>query len=587
MNIPMFSTATPCAQWAHLLAAQPGDLSPDQRAALDDHLATCATCATIRAEYRAMDSSIRALPAPQPLPALPPALLRLWEDEDQQRSKLRERATTATAAATVEPPLPVSLHSNGPRPLTRRHRVGAIFGSLVATLLIGALLGGYFLLVAGHRPAAKSTAPYGPVVDPAGPRPHLGAWRTIILPSGVPDRAAQLAMPGALGGQPTGGATIFQQPAVSGLLYLVAPPIETTPLRIWRSQDAGATWQPLPLPSSISALPSGASAYLYMSAGDPDTVFMWAYAVSPQRVELRLYSSDRGAHWSTFALPSGSDTWNVAAPSAAHGVWYLPVSVASQPAIWISTDHGAHWSAHAYPVTLPTHTIGQPATPSGIFLDLTYARGGLLWAYQHTLWWTPDYGAHWQALGAWGEQPCDALIQGTPDLAALYCMFSNGQQSWQSGTSLSSVALWRSTDHGRTWQPIPAGPDVTPSADDTHAYSYVTSKSVLRDGSLLTLASSRENAAQVAFYTLAPGANVWHEASAPLTPSQGYCAAPQGDLSTPGANGSSYPPAPPECAQPLDITVTSAPNGAQYIYLTHEPYNQITTPTYVAAITWK
>lgn len=338
---------------------------------------------------------------------------------------------------------------------------------------------------------------------------------------------------------------------------------------------------------SISALPSGASVYLYTSAGDPDTVFMWAYATTPQRIEMRLYSNDRGGHWSAFALPPGSDTWNVTAPSAAHDIWYLPVAVAAQPAIWISTDHGAHWSAHAFPVTLPTHTIGQPAAPAGIFLDLSYARGGLLWAYQHILWWTPDYGAHWQALGVWGDQPCDALIQGTPDLSVLYCMFSNGPQPWQSGMSLSSVALWRSTDHGRTWQPIPAGPDVTPPADDTHAYSYVTSKAVLRDGSLLTLAPSRENAAQVAFYSLAPGANVWHEASAPLTPPQGYCAAQQSDPSTPGANGNSYPPAPPECAQPLDITVTSGPNGAQYVYLTHDPYNQITTPVYVAAITWK
>jgi hypothetical protein len=258
-----------------------------------------------------------------------------------------------------------------------------------------------------------------------------------------------------------------------------------------------------------------------------------------------------------------------------------------QPAIWVSTDHGQSWTPHPYPVTLPPRDLAQP-TPAGITLSVQYERGGLLWAYGHTLWWSPDYGVTWRRLGAWGRQPCNALIIGTPDLSALYCLFSNGAQTIDANAPLSSRPIWRSSDRGLTWRPVPSGPDVVPGRGIA-GKQYLSnppwngvSSMLLRDGSLFILAPARENPNMAAFWTLAPGANVWHEASAPLAPPQGYCLA-----ATPAA-GSGFATAPilGECALPLLVTVTAGPGDTQLVYLTHAQNVAITSPAYAATLTW-
>ena len=74
MDHPMY---TPCAQWAEKLAAtHPDDLSPSDRAALDMHIASCPACATVRAEYQAIDALILDLPGVEPMPDLPIWLLQ-------------------------------------------------------------------------------------------------------------------------------------------------------------------------------------------------------------------------------------------------------------------------------------------------------------------------------------------------------------------------------------------------------------------------------------------------------------------------------------------------------------------------------
>jgi hypothetical protein len=72
----------PCARWEPLLAARSMDLSAADRDALDRHVSTCRGCAAVRAEYQRMDALILRLPAPVPLPDLPPRLLREWDQED-------------------------------------------------------------------------------------------------------------------------------------------------------------------------------------------------------------------------------------------------------------------------------------------------------------------------------------------------------------------------------------------------------------------------------------------------------------------------------------------------------------------------
>ncbi len=74
MNHPMI---TACAEWEEKLAAtHPDDLSPSDRAVLDLHVLSCSSCATVRAEYQAIDAFILDFPGARSLPELPTWLLQ-------------------------------------------------------------------------------------------------------------------------------------------------------------------------------------------------------------------------------------------------------------------------------------------------------------------------------------------------------------------------------------------------------------------------------------------------------------------------------------------------------------------------------
>ncbi|HKS70551.1 MAG TPA: zf-HC2 domain-containing protein, partial [Ktedonobacterales bacterium] len=211
-----YTPAVPCAQWADLLAAPEQQLSPAERARLESHLTSCAACAAVRDEYRRMDSQIRALPAPRPLTGPPPALLHMWAREDVQRvAELPFYGASETSGERTQ-----SVQRSPAA--SRRHRAAGPIGALAAVLILGALIGGYYAMLANHSapgPQTSSATPsYGPPVDPPGPRASIGAWRTLALPPGAPDRAQQTAQPGAGTGAPTGGAQVYEQPAVAGLL---------------------------------------------------------------------------------------------------------------------------------------------------------------------------------------------------------------------------------------------------------------------------------------------------------------------------------------------------------------------------------
>ncbi len=146
MNAPM---PQPCAEWRKELAAtHPSDLTPEKRAALAAHLATCPACAAVYTQYQQLDAHIHQLPAPAPLPGLPPKLLALWEAEER-----RELGEDMPAAAqtrekpmrTLQPTNPTPFPS-GPLPPQRRFSrrfvsgLSAVAAALVLVLLTTAVL---------------------------------------------------------------------------------------------------------------------------------------------------------------------------------------------------------------------------------------------------------------------------------------------------------------------------------------------------------------------------------------------------------------------------------------------------------------
>ena len=66
----------PCTEWAEKLAARhPEDISPSDRTALNNHIASCKACAAVYTAYRTMEINVRALPTTS-LPGLPYDRLR-------------------------------------------------------------------------------------------------------------------------------------------------------------------------------------------------------------------------------------------------------------------------------------------------------------------------------------------------------------------------------------------------------------------------------------------------------------------------------------------------------------------------------
>ena len=84
------SMIVPCADWVEKLAARhPDDLSHSDHIALNEHLASCPTCASIHSAYHCLQARIQSLPAVQPLPHLPHELL-------EERSKSSSMSPSLT-----------------------------------------------------------------------------------------------------------------------------------------------------------------------------------------------------------------------------------------------------------------------------------------------------------------------------------------------------------------------------------------------------------------------------------------------------------------------------------------------------------
>lgn len=159
----------PCPFWAEKLAAtHPDDLSPFERLALQNHIASCPTCAAIRAEYEAMGKLIGQLPAVEPRPGLPSRLLQLWQAQDDYAAlapTVPGNELAGSIPPSTSPSIPFSPHR-------RVRRVKVLVQTLAAVLVVAALLGSFLALFASHH-----TGPAGP------PSPRSRMIRTVSSPS--------------------------------------------------------------------------------------------------------------------------------------------------------------------------------------------------------------------------------------------------------------------------------------------------------------------------------------------------------------------------------------------------------------------
>lgn len=129
----------PCIEWADMLALKPSDLSPERRAALEAHLATCPGCAATYADYQRLITRLRALPRP----ALPPLVPLTPDFFDDLGAQNHDDHTYDNLDALVPPPAPENARlPTRPMRLWRKgwpQRLSAIAAVLLLTVLVGSM----------------------------------------------------------------------------------------------------------------------------------------------------------------------------------------------------------------------------------------------------------------------------------------------------------------------------------------------------------------------------------------------------------------------------------------------------------------
>ncbi|HLH63087.1 MAG TPA: PQQ-binding-like beta-propeller repeat protein [Ktedonobacteraceae bacterium] len=132
----------PCPEWLEKLNAyHPDDLSPEEWAQLNKHLATCAQCRAAKAEYATINARILGLPRARPLPALPAQLQELMGTQTETAHSLSSKPLQDNAslrpAQTSTPTRSRPVQREDRRAISKLNRAAAI---LVIVVLLGSLL---------------------------------------------------------------------------------------------------------------------------------------------------------------------------------------------------------------------------------------------------------------------------------------------------------------------------------------------------------------------------------------------------------------------------------------------------------------
>ncbi len=413
----------PCAEWADILTVtHPDDLSPSWRTALEAHLATCAACAVVRADYERLDRYIQRLPTSRPLPAFPPQLLA---------DGTRQRATThleqSDGGYTSAPRLvPQKRIGNAARP-SGRFKSALTIATLVVIVALFAVLMRNFATGHSSRPSQNGSLSHS---YPTTQATTTGQWETaagLIDQSGLPVLAP---------GNPN---VVYED---------LAPQTAPTHIALRRSDDGGVSWHTLPLPmpvpsgvddSSLAVSPLDASTVFFtLSMPDPngDTPACHAsqallnggnaltHLSGARHCSIQFISSDAGQHWSLVQLP---------VPGAIGAQTFPEFLNAS------STDIFRVQGQHLY-----SALAAGGAAIRGVAIDVDGVR----------IVSSTNGGKSWQLvdgqLAASGENICDFAPTATG--STLFAITQSDPYCYSDSTSPNY--LWRSDDAGATWAQI-------------------------------------------------------------------------------------------------------------------------------------
>ena len=142
------SMPEPCAEWRDKLAARhPNDLTPEEQAALQTHLVTCANCRAVYAAYQKLERHLHALFA---APGAADTFLYTLQAPRARRSTFLARDTDDIRIVPLDPE---RQHNQRHRSISQRVFTAA--GMVLAALVVLALITSFLLQAARMRVSAR------------------------------------------------------------------------------------------------------------------------------------------------------------------------------------------------------------------------------------------------------------------------------------------------------------------------------------------------------------------------------------------------------------------------------------------------
>ncbi len=410
---------TPCPSWAEKLAAtHPNDLSPSEREALQAHIASCPTCASIRTEYEAMGTYLGQLPAVAPRPGLPPGLLRLWQED------LQTKPTFPQDEEQIEfVPLPQTSTSShlSSHSIRLMHRMPTILQSLVAVLVVGALLGSFLALFASRYTMTSHPGPQPSSLNSPWqliPSPNISTNSWLINVSAISTKDAWAVGSSSPRSDGNSSQTLIEH---------------------WN----GTNWSIVPSPNTkfVSNQLSGVVA---ISSGDA-----WAVGSSSNdansNVSRTLIEHWDGTQWSIVPSPnvaSRSNLLGTVAAVSANDIWATGFSISDDgryQATLIERWNGQQWSIVPSPNTgLSINRLDAVATVSA---NDVWAVGTFSYGTSDTLGQTLIEhwnGQKWSVVKSPKVESSDNFLTSVTAISAT--------DIWAVGTSSNSI----STNSGQT-----------------------------------------------------------------------------------------------------------------------------------------
>lgn len=500
------SLPQPCARWADFIAAHPDTLSVAERRALDAHVTSCQACAAAHADFQRMDARIRSLPDPRIRPGLP-----RWLQEQRAAAQRRARAPHSM----IPLPLPsLEKHMrNGHEPGSmlpaptprngRRLRRVASWVTAVAAVVVIAVITTALLVSHTGKPGATG-GQGGNTATPSAT--SINGWK--IVP-GLNHSAAQPML----------------APSDPKVIYLLEQPT------LRRSDDSGAHWRDLALPTQVS---EASNALLQISSANAENIFVLltfdqsssvcsggqassgqVNAYSGYSCQLTYYSVDGGAHWGLMQCAAcGANQLAPVGTIAAQGnhLYSLIYDQNQRQRLLMSADGGATWQfADASLLAKGQGLCGFATTPQGSAAFALAQAGSCSQpvGYLHneaaqpqaqpglSIWRMDDAGAHWTKAGTFPYQQ--------PDTQVFRAVDAGGEQPvlFEAAGEAETYTRYVSLDGGQTWQTQPtagildSGGGVGPT------------QAALSDGTILMSDPVRQGSSTL--YGWKPGSQAWRQ----------------------------------------------------------------------------